>query len=86
MTLNKKEIRANQSVRNFVREYSNEMTEVCLKILDEKNDRIRSLEIVILTLAEADENSNGGLTTQELAKNAVLSYNIKCGWNKGERK
>ena len=31
-----------------------------LKIIDEKNDRIRKLEIVILTLAEADEISKGG--------------------------
>ena len=55
-----------------------------LKIIDEKNDRIRKLEIVILTLAEADEKSRGGISTQELAKRAVVSYNIKCGWNKGE--
>ena len=32
-----------------------------LKIIDEKNDRIRKLEIVILTLAEADEISRGNL-------------------------
>ena len=62
----------------------NAVKQTILEVIDEKNDRIRQLEIVILTLAEADENSNGGLTTQELAKNAVLSYNIKCGWNKGE--
>ena len=63
----------------------NAVKQTILEVIDEKNDRIRQLEIVILTLAEADENSNGGLTTQELAKNAVLSYNIKCGWNKGEK-
>ena len=62
----------------------NAVKQTILEVIDEKNDRIRSLEIVILTLAEADENSNGGLTTQELAKRAVLSYNIKCAWNKKE--
>ena len=53
-----------------------------LKIIDEKNDRIRKLEIVILTLAEADEISRGD--SPGTRKRAVVSYNIKCGWNKGE--
>lgn len=66
------------------RDIRNAVKQTILEVIDEKNDRIRSLEIVILTLAEADENSNGGLTTQELAKRAVLSYNIKCAWNKKE--
>ena len=67
------------------RDIRNAVEQTALKVIDEKNDRIRKLEIVILTLSEADEKSRGGLTTQELAKRAVLSYNIKCGWNKGER-
>ena len=66
------------------RDIRNAVEHTALKVIDEKNDRIRKLEIVILTLSEADEKSRGGLTTQELAKRAVLSYNIKCGWNKGE--
>ncbi len=66
------------------RDMRNVVEQTALKVIDQKNDRIRILEIVILTLAEADENSNGGLTTQELAKRAVLSYNIKCGWDEGE--
>ena len=66
------------------RDVRNAVEQTALKVIDEKNDRIRKLEIVILTLSEADEKSRGGLTTQELAKRAVISYNIKCGWNKGE--
>ena len=66
------------------RDIRSAVEQTALKVIDEKNDRIRKLEIVILTLSEADEKSRGGLTTQELAKRAVLSYNIKCGWNKGE--
>ena len=66
------------------RNIRNAVEQTALKVIDEKNDRIRKLEIVILTLSEADEKSRGGLTTQELAKRAVISYNIKCGWNKGE--
>ena len=66
------------------RDVRNAVEQTALKVIDEKNDRIRKLEIVILTLSEADEKSRGGLTTQELAKRAVISFNIKCGWNKGE--
>ena len=66
------------------RNIRNAVEQTALKVIDEKNDRIRKLEIVILTLAEADEYCRGGLTTQELAKRAVISYNIKCAWNKGE--
>ncbi len=66
------------------RDIRNAVEQTALKVIDEKNDRIRKLEIVILTLSEADEKSRGGLTTQELAKRAVISFNIKCGWNKGE--
>ena len=66
------------------RDIRNAVEQTALKVIDEKNDRIRKLEIVILTLSEADEKSRGGLTTQELAKRAVISYNIKCAWNKGE--
>ena len=66
------------------RDIRNAVEQTALKVIDEKNDRIRKLEIVILTLSEANEKSRGGLTTQELAKRAVISYNIKCGWNKKE--
>ena len=66
------------------RDIRNAVEQTALKVIDEKNDRIRKLEIVILTLSEADEKSRGGLTSQELAKRAVISFNIKCGWNKGE--
>ena len=90
MTINKKEVRVDQRTRKIIKTHTKEMSEVYLKILDEYNDRIRSLENVILTLAETDDDLRrshyGGLTTQELAKNAVLSYNIKCDWNKGVRK
>ena len=49
-----------------------------LEIIDEKNERIRKLEIAILTLAEADPELHN---IQNLAKQAVVSYNIKCAWN-----
>ena len=52
-----------------------------LEIIDERDSRIRKLESAILTIAEADENSNGGFSPRELAKLAVISFNIKCGWN-----
>ena len=51
---------------------------IYLEIIDEKNDRIRKLEIAILTLAEADPELHN---IQNLAKQAVVSYNIRCGWN-----
>ena len=52
--------------------------DIYLEIIDEKNERIRKLEIAILTLAEADPEK---YNIQNLAKQAVVSYNIKCGWN-----
>jgi len=51
---------------------------IYLEIIDEKNERIRKLEIAILTLAESDPEK---YNIQNLAKQAVVSYNIKCGWN-----
>jgi len=52
--------------------------DIYLEIIDEKNDRIRKLEIAILTLAEADPAVHD---IQTLAKQAVVSYNVKCAWN-----
>tara|TARA_Y100001951_G_scaffold103987_1_gene114216 strand:+ start:6000 stop:6230 length:231 start_codon:yes stop_codon:yes gene_type:complete len=52
------------------------------KIIEEKNDRIRKLEIVILTLAEADPELHN---IQHLAKQALSSYNI-TGLSKGKKK
>ena len=46
---------------------------IYLEIIDEKNDRIRKLEIAILTLAEADPEK---YNIQDLAKQALISYNI----------
>ena len=48
------------------------------EIIKEKNDRIRKLEIVILTLAEADPELHN---IQNLAKQALVSYHI-TGLNK----
>ena len=48
------------------------------EIIKEKNDRIRKLEIVILTLAEADPELHN---IQHLARQALSSYNI-TGLNK----
>ena len=42
-----------------INDISSTVVHTALKIIDEKNDRIRKLEIVILTLAEADEISRG---------------------------
>ena len=47
---------------------------IYLEIIDEKNDRIRKLEIAILTLAAADTELHN---IQNLAKQAVVSYNIR---------
>ena len=55
---------------------------IYLEIIDEKNDRIRKLEIAILTLAEADPELHN---IQNLAKQAVVSYNI-TGLSKGKKK
>jgi hypothetical protein len=46
--------------------------------IDEKDDRIRKLEIAILTLLKADPAVHD---IQTLAKQAVVSYNIKCSLN-----
>ena len=65
---------------NFI----NEAKKTALEIIDEKNERIRKLEIAILTLAEVDPAVHD---IQSIAKQAVVSFNIKCGWNnkrKGE--
>ena len=53
-----------------------------LEIIDEKNDRIRKLEIAILTLAEADPEK---YNIQNLAKQALVSYHIK-DLSKGKKK
>ena len=42
------------------RDIRNAVEQTALKVIDEKNDRIRKLEIVILTLSEEDEKSRGG--------------------------
>ena len=55
---------------------------IYLEIIDEKNDRIRKLEIAILTLAEADPELHN---IQNLAKQALVSYNIK-GLGKSKKK
>ena len=54
---------------------------IYLEIIDEKNDRIRKLEIAILTLAEADPEK---YNIQNLAKQALVSYNI-TGLGKGKK-
>ena len=61
--------------------FIDELKKTALEIIDEKDSRIRKLESVILTIAEADENSNGRFSPKELAKLAVISFNINCGWN-----
>ena len=48
------------------------------EIIKEKNERIRKLEIAILTLAEADPEKHN---IQNLAKQALVSYHI-TGLNK----
>ena len=58
--------------------FINEVKKTALEIIDEKNERIRKLEIAILTLAEADPAVHD---IQTIAKQAVVSFNIKCGWN-----
>ena len=58
----------------FINDFKNTM----LEIIDEKNERIRKLEIAILTLAEMDHTV---YDIQSLARQAVVSFNIKCGWN-----
>ena len=52
----------------------NSIPDIYSEIIKEKNDRIRKLEIVILTLAEADPDLHN---IQHLAKQALSSYNIK---------
>ena len=51
----------------------NSIPDIYSEIIKEKNDRIRKLEIVILTLAEADPELHN---IQHLAKQALISYNI----------
>ena len=57
---------------------SSSVPDIYSEIIKEKNDRIRKLEIAIITLAEADPELHN---IQNLAKQAVVSYNIRCGWN-----
>ena len=52
----------------------NSIPDIYSEIIKEKNDRIRKLEIVILTLAEADPELH---KIKHLAKQALSSYNIK---------
>ena len=53
---------------------SSSVPDIYSEIIKEKNDRIRKLEIAILTLAEADPELHN---IQNLAKQALISYNIK---------
>ena len=52
----------------------NSIPDIYSEIIKEKNDRIRKLEIAILTLAEAAPEMHN---IQHLAKQALSSYNIK---------
>ena len=61
---------------------SSSVPDIYSEIIKEKNDRIRKLEIVILTLAEADPELHN---IQHLAKQALSSYNI-TGLSKGKKK
>ena len=53
---------------------SSSVPDIYSELIKEKNDRIRKLEIAILTLAEADPELHN---IQNLAKQALISYNIK---------
>ena len=52
---------------------SSSVPDIYSEIIKEKNDRIRKLEIAIITLAEADPEKHN---IQDLAKQSLISYNI----------